>query len=360
MNTFKRVFAIILVLATMFTFVGCHKKNEVAVTVDGVEFTSAYYMCALVFADSEARSEIDAKNTDTDKEIDYYSEKIDGKKYVDFVKDKALSELKKIAAYKIKCKEAKLELEDEEKESSDMYASYYWSSYGYQQLLEPNGVSEATYKQYMLDSGYSNLYFEHLYGEGGEKEIPAKDVEKKLYDNFLVANVLEGSFANLEDAQKTELENKFNTYLKDLKEGKRTFEAIYKEYNQVKDEQEEHDHEGEEPNTHPMDEYATILGSKDTETYASDHYDTVKGMKIGEIKLVKLENDGGLAILIKKDIKADPYYKKNLDITVRHLIGDEEFEKTIDEYVKTLKIEENKFATKQFKVKKIAYPETTA
>ena len=55
MRNIKRIIALALGLLMALSFAGCHKKNEIAVTIGDVEFTSAYYMCALVNADSEAK-----------------------------------------------------------------------------------------------------------------------------------------------------------------------------------------------------------------------------------------------------------------------------------------------------------------
>ena len=358
MNLIKKLFAAVLAVAMVFSIAGCHKKNEVAVTVGDVEFTSAYYMCALIFADSEAKSLVDEKLSEEDskKEVDYYSQKIEKKNYIDWVKETALNNLKKIAAYKIKCKEAKIDLEGDVKSNAEMYSSYYWSSYGYQALLEPNGVSENTYKKYMLDSYYSNRYFEFVYGKDGEKEIAADKVKDKMYENFEIANLLEASFTDKEEAEINSIKDKFNKYLKDLKDGKRTFKDVYNEFNEVKEDANKDEETTEE--LKPLDELATLIGSKDTD-YASDHFETVQKMKTNEVKLVELDDDAGLAIIIKKDIKADPYYIENLDLVARHLIADEEFEKDMETYAKDLKLEENTYATGQFKVKKIEYPETT-
>ena len=360
MNLIKKLFAAVLAVAMVFSIAGCHKKDEIAVTVGDVEFTSAYYMCALVFADSEAKTIVDENLSEEEskEEVDYYSQKVEKKDYVDWVKDKALESLKTIAAYKIKCKEAKIDLEDDVKANAEMYASYYWSSYGYQALLEPNGVSQATYTKYMLDSYYSNRYFEFVYGKGGEKEIAADKVKDKMYENFEIADVLEVSFSEKKDDEIKSLTTKFNGYFKDLKDGKKTFEQVYNEYNNVKEEdKKEEDKESEE--LAPLDELATLLGSKDTD-YASDHFETVQKMKTNEVKLVELDEKAGLVILVKKDIKADPYYTENLDVVARHLIADEEYEKDMETYIKGLKLEENTYATKRFKVKKIEYPEATA
>ncbi|MBR2489633.1 MAG: hypothetical protein IKB45_04095 [Clostridia bacterium] len=368
MKNLKRVLAMLLVAVLLFSFAGCHKKDEIAVTVGDVKFTSAYYMCALMSADGEAKTKVDeklAEKEDSDststEEVDYYSQKIDGKKYEEWVEERAIEMLKEIAAYKILCKENKLEIDKETASSAEMYASYYWSSYGYGAYYEPNGVGQATYTNFMKDSYYSELYFEHLYGKEGEKALAEDKVKSTIYDNFIIANVLEGAITSeMKDADKTALKTKFDGYLADLKAGKKTFEEIYKTHNNIKDEEEKkeettEDKTDEEKPAEPKDKYATILGAKET-TYESEHYDTVKAMATGEIKLIEKEDKSGYVLVVKQDIKADEYYLENLDSTARHMLADEEYEKTIADYVKGLKAEINKYATGQFKVKKIVEP----
>jgi len=363
MKNFKRMIAAVLVLVIALSFAGCHKKDEIAVTIGDVEFTSAYYMCALINADSEAKSKVQenlAEKEDSEEasqeEIDYYAQKIDDKDYVTWVEDKAMETLKEIAAYKTLCAENEIKPEDEDITNAESYAAMYWANYGYGAYFEPNGVSQATYTKYMTDSYYAETYFEHVYGKDGEKEIDSKEVLNKMYDNFLIANVLEASYpTDGTDKDKADLKTKMQGYVTSLKDGKKTFEQVYNEHNGVKEE-EEHDHEHEESEEPaPKDEHATILGAADT-VYESEHYETVKKMKVGEIKLVELEGDAGLMVVVKQDIKADEYYAETLDMTTRHLIADEEFEKSIDDYIKTLKTDVNDYAVKQFKVKKIVEP----
>ena len=113
MKNLKRILAAALVLAMALTAAACHPKDEIAVTVGDVEFTSAYYMCALINADSEAKSRVQEELSDDESttDIDYYSKKIDDKDYVTWVEDTAMDYLKKIAAYKTLCKDNELELE---------------------------------------------------------------------------------------------------------------------------------------------------------------------------------------------------------------------------------------------------------
>lgn len=358
MKKLKRIFAAALVGALALTFTACHKKDEIAVTVGEVESTSAYYMCALINADSEAKAKVQEGLSDEEKngEIDYYSKKIDDKDYVKWVEDTAMNNLKKIAAYKTLCKENKIEIDEEDKKNAESYASMYWSSYGYGAYFEPNGVSQQTYTRYMTDTYYSGVYFEHIYGAEGEKAISADDVKSKIYGNFIIANVLEASFSNKEEAEITSLKEKLNGYVNDLKNGSKTFEAVYKDYNGTTGE-EESTTESEEPQ--PKDKYASILGAEDT-IYENDHYDDIKAMANGEVKLIELEDNAGMILAVKRDITADPYYLESLDLTARHLIADDEFEKDIDEYAGKLKLDVNNYAVKQFKVKKIKEPEMTA
>ena len=246
MKNIKRILAVVLMLIIALSVTGCHKKGEIAVTVGDIQFTSAYYMCALMNADSEAKAIIDEKLAEEKKEsdstssaspetteaVDYYSHKVEDKEYVKWVEDTALNTLKKIAAYKTLCKENKLELDEETAANADYYAEYYWSSYGYAMYFEPNGVGQATYTQYTKDAYYSNLYFEFLYGKDGEKAVPAEDVKTKIYEKFVIADLLEGSYTEEMTAeQKTELKEKFQTYTDLLNKGEKTFDEVYVNYN---------------------------------------------------------------------------------------------------------------------------------
>ena len=167
--------------------------------------------------------------------------------------------------------------------------------------------------------------------------------------------MLQGSFSGKTDDEKTEIKNKFNTYLEDLKSGKKTFEAVYKEQNGSTDNSSSTSTEKKQP----KDKYASILGSKDT-SYSSDQYDTVKDMATGEVKLIELADNAGLILAVKQDIKADDYYIDALDLASRHLIADDDFDKEITDYANKMDCKVNDYAVKQFKVKKIKEPNTSS
>ena len=357
MNVVKRISAAAMVILLCLSFAGCHKKDETAVTVDGVKFTSAYYMCALIYADMEARSIVE-ENLDEEKatdDIKYYTHKVEKTDYVKWVEKKALSHLKQVAAFKNLCKKNDLKLDENALAYAEQYAAYYWGS-GYSTYFEPNGVSQATYTQYTKDGYYSARYFEFLYGEDGDKEIAADAIKAKMDESFVLVDKIDVTFSEETDEEKAAVKEKFDGYVAALNDGSMTFEQVYIAHNGEETPEEETAAEDSEE-LKPLDKRATVLGAQGT-GYESEQYDVAKAMAIGEVKLIEPEGGTGLNLIVKLDIDADPYYLKNLDMTLRHLIADEEYEKDMEKYAGKLEFTVNKYATGQFKVKKIKVPET--
>ena len=355
----KRILAIalgILMALTMLT--GCHAKGEIAVSVGDWDFTSGYYACALVMADTQARALVEeelSEDGELPSDIDYYKYEVEDTDYSEWVKNAAIANLKNIAAYKTLCTQKDISLDSETEELAKSYSDYLWNTYGYSALFEPNGVSKATFYQYNEDSYYADKYFEFVYGEGGEKEVSADKLSTELNEHYLLANMLQVDFSDLKEDEIQTKTAQFQQYEKDLNSGAKTFEQIYLEYNNIKEEEHTHEEaEGEELT--PMDPHASILGDEDTD-YAFENFEDAKAMATGEVKLITPKDDEGLVLLVKQDIAADPYYIDYLDTALRTAVVGDDFEDEMEEYAEKLKFKENSFATKQFKVKKIVYPE---
>ena len=384
MKTIKRIIALLMIAAMLLSFAACHEKDEIAVTIGDYEFTSAYYMCVLINCDGQAQqkaTEIARKdnNIDTSKDDFYLDVKIDGKDYKTYVKDQAIETLKEVALYKAKCKEAKLELDADTKATAQYYAQAYWSSYGYADIYEPNGVSLATYTDYMVDSSYVDLYFEHLYGEGGEKEISKEELTKKLLADYDLTNMVFVSYASLTDEEKAKEKEKLETSKDELIGNKKTFETVYYEYNEKpeedktettdedtssetgkeenKDDNKDEDKEDEKEELKPLDSLASVVGSDET-SYSFPNFDEVKKMKVGEIKLIDDTTNKRLYLVVKKDIEADPYYIDMLDGTIRNALKGEEFDKDMNAQALKLEAKINDFAVDRFDVDDIEYPES--
>lgn len=368
MKAIKKVMAVMLVLVMVLSLSACiHKKDEIAVTVGDVEFTSAYYMCALLTADSEAKQKVEEEGELTEDEengtveIDYYSKKIDDKSFVTWVEDRAIEMLKEIAAYKTLCKENKIELTDDQKAEAEEAASYYWNDYGYFTYFEPNGVGEATYIRYTEDSYYAEEYFQSIYGEDGTKALAAKDVKKQITGNYILVDVVESAYTEeLTDDEKSARKELMELNADYIEKGEKTFADVYKEFNNITDEETEEEHDHEEGTVEPVNEYATILGAEGTgDSFENEYYDTFKKYEIDKPQVFETEDGSGVLLVIRRDITKDRYYMDALDSYARHALVDEEFNKEIEDYAKDLKVDISNYAVKQFKVKEIVIPETT-
>ncbi len=361
MNTLKKLFALILCMALMVAcLAGCHKKGEIAVKIGDIEFTSGYYACALVFADTEARAMVEedlSEEGDLPDEIKYWKYKVEDTDYTEWVENTAIDTLKEIAAIKTLCAKAEITLDEETASLADSNAEYLWDTYGYSILMEENGVAKDTFMAYMQDSYLADEYFEYLYGKGGEKEIATDKLTEQLTSDYVLVNKLEVSFSSLSEEEIEDSRNKFTAYETALNDGSKTFEEIYLEYNEISADEHTHE-EAEDGESVPQDYHATILGAEDTD-YTSDYFETAKAMTVGEIKLITLDDDAGLVLLVKKDIAADPYYIETFDSTLRQDIAGEDYTEELAQYGEELECEVNTSSTKQFKVKNITYPETT-
>lgn len=360
MKAIKRITALVLVALMTLSLSACiHKKDEVAVTVKDVKFTSAYYMCALVNAKAEAQQKVSESDSLSDEEkngtktIDYFSKKIDKKKFSDWVEDRAIEMLKEIAAYKLLCKENKLELTKEQKDEAAQAVSYYWDNYGYSQYFEPNGVSRDTYAKYTEDSYYSEVYFQSIYGKEGNKAIKIEDVNKNITDNYILIDQISITYEeNATDDAKANNKKTLEAYADEIKKGKKTFIDIYKAHNEIKDEENTSTAEGE---VKPINTYASVFGAKDT-SFESEYYDTFKKYEYDTPTVLENNEKTGVMLVIKRDISKDKYFMDYLDNFARHSIADEDFEKEVDAYAKKLNADVSKYALSQFSVKKIVEP----
>ncbi len=360
MKIIKKISAAILVLVMAAAVIGCHKKNEVAVTIDGQEFTSAYYMCAFINSYSEglnlAYETLTEEQQKTATTETMLKQKIEGKDFNTWAKENAIESLKEIAYYKSMCQKNKLDYTKDELAQIEYQAEYSWTNYdnyGTTAALvyEPNGVSLETYKKFTVDAGYSTLYFKHLYGENGEKEIPIKDVKKELYTNNILVNVLQVDFYNNEsDEERDEVKKKLESYAKKIKDGKKTFAQVYNEYYNIK----ESDLDTEISKDGPKDAYAQVIDS------TFDYFTDVKKMDIGDIKVIENEYQTTVCLVIKQDIKKDPYYLKTYDLSLRQTLKFEEFTAEASKAAAKLTADINDYAVKRFKVKDIKEPEYAA
>lgn len=407
----KTIAVVLCVAFTVPTLGACHKKNEIAYTIGGHEFTSAMYSCALTLSAASARSSIDSfineqssDSNSSSSKVDYTKYKFDSEgkvsndgtvSYNDYVKNQAVGTLKQFAAVMSLCEAENITMSEDEVSEAKAQASYYWnvgcdySTYvyyanngvnptqyfiPYSERLEANGVSESTYEQYMIYQYQYGFYFDHLYNEGGTKEVSKDTLNEYLTAHYAIANTLslttKDSEGNaLSDEDKAAVKANADAYAARLNAGE-SFETVYKEENKTDSDSDTADESkdsstdnstdgsGTEDKTeeYTPESYLRLYGDSETSS-ESTMFSDVSGMKIGEIKVVEDTANSAYVILQKRDITEHDYWLDNLRSSILQDLKADEYDDMLKENAEKLEIKEDTHATRPFTVKKVKFPE---
>ena len=139
---------------------------------------------------------------------DYFSQKIEGKDYAEYLEDYALKSTKEYAAVVDKFEELKLELTKDQLKELTNSVNDAWESQG--ELLEYEGISKESVKLAQKASYMRQALFDHYYGEGGEEEVTASDLENFVKDNYMRYKIvtISKAAADAEDAEQTNADAK--------------------------------------------------------------------------------------------------------------------------------------------------------
>lgn len=343
MKILKSVVACVLALALVLSFAGCHGANEVAVSYENIEFTSGVYALALLNADSEARSLIDAENTDNQTEIDYLIQKVEDKPFEQWVKDRAMQSLAMQAAYRKLCAENGLKLEGDELKQVEDAAKYYYSYY--EALLAQNGIGEKSYAELMKGDTLGDKYFMFLYGKDGEKEVKEDELKTFYNTNYRTVLLLQGSYASLKDEEKADLKAKLEASKARLDKGDSII-AVYNEFNEVTD---------ENAADEEKDVMALLANGEVDSQYGFAKWNEIKDLKPGNTVFIDSTDESCFYVVKVVDTSAEASYFTDLKDTLLRTLKDEEYNEYINEYTKTLTPNVNKYAIGAFKVKNIKY-----
>ncbi len=392
MKNLKKAVALLLAVVFILSLTACHKKDEIAVWSGDYKLTSAMYSYFLVMADSEAKSLISSSEDYDTKAagFSYYKQEIKGKSFETYVKDLAMGKCLRYLVLEKLFKEADLKLDDETKEGWQSTAQYYWA-YSYGAVLQENGVAYETYEKIMLNDALYNLYFEHLYGEGGEKAVSQDSVKTALTENYSAVYMITHDYSEEEKPDVDAISKNLDKYVAELKDGKEFADvlATYNKDNGVKEEADNNassssgssskvdssadtsstdsskdassnttsSDDKKEEEKKPVDENITILTDYE-ETHSGEavfftKYNEVEKLRNGDVALIHDEDAKCYYIVVKKNISTDPYYLESLDGEIRYLLKSEEFDTMLKDAAAALDYEVSSFAINQFKVKKI-------
>ncbi len=423
------------VLMLAGSVVGCHKKDEIAFTIGESKFTSAMFSCVQFFAANVARNSIDTYIADNDlnnETVKYENYKFDaegkvaatGTPYEKYVRQEAIRILRQNATLDALLKEKNLEVDEDTKNAAGWeawslwyygcdYNTYYqYSSYGmldsltnyytpYGLLLQENGVAYNTYLEYKMYDAKYDFYFNHLYGEKGEKEVSTEDITNFMTEHYVVGDNIsvskkDSNSNDLSEEKIEELKKLFDGYAKRLNEGEK-FDVISKEETaRVEAENQTNTSSSStsttssgsssvnssnassntssvtssntssttssgttssEENKYSPESYTGIFGDKET-GYSSDLFDQYKKQEIGKAVVIDDTANSQYILFVRHDMtdkSYDNYWFDGLKSSILYSLKQDEFDASLDEKGNTLNLTEDTHATSPFDVDDIKF-----
>lgn len=237
MSKIKRLLAILVAVLTILVSVAaCNANATWIMKVDDEQIPVGIYICYLMDSDNEAQGKVDeeiAAQTTTSEDaeattevateatteaIDYYEHKIDEKSYDEWVKDNAIQMVKEHIVVKQKCKEYKIELDEDQKSSITSLWTTAATTDGktYGDFYEMNGISRASFEEYLTVAYLKDELLQYYYGADGVEPISNEELTKKLTENYATAYILSHSKMGLNEDQ-TSYENYSDEIIKEMK-----------------------------------------------------------------------------------------------------------------------------------------------
>jgi len=378
----RRAAAAVLCGALAVTACGCGANTTTALTIDGTEIPAGVYISYQMDALSEAQSVLAEEQPDLDmtaEGFDFKKQTIEGVAAEEWVKNKTVELCRTYVASNRMFDEYGLSLTAEQKAELSAYVKSTWDEenmyaqyiYGYDTLgeyYETLGVGEKSFEAIQTVFTKQEALFNHIYGEGGELEVPAAELEAKVLSDY----------ALIYSFQVDPAYGKAQDYVDKLNGGT-AFAEVKQSYDQAVAvaEAEEAKKEAEEAGkeydgTLPedvvvaaVDEAAlkSVVNVKDTtpsESYVAD----VFAMANGENKLITVSKestavDGTTSTTVsyyvvqKLDITADADVMANYKDSVLYDMKSSELEETLKAKGAAYAVTENAAAIKLYSIDKL-------
>ncbi|MBR6408000.1 MAG: hypothetical protein IKS19_05430 [Clostridia bacterium] len=346
MKVLKKALSILLVLAMTVAVAACgdtswvYKYNDYTVT-------SGVYLAFLI----NTYNEVVSNDQDYDTSKNIFSQTLsDGSDPAVKMTENAENYIKQSLYAKDALEKLGVELNDAFYMTPDIQTNYYWQMM--QKNYSDNGVGQNSYKEYNRLASHVQSYFEKLYGEGGEKEVPVSDLLDFYKENYYAFKLISAQFAdengdldyNMIDALNSTIQDRYNSYADDINSGT-DFDSILAQENELKGNTSENSTNSQEP---------TIISKYDIATnYSEDFAIAVDELQPGKATALAVNNSYVLVQRVELDATegADGFSKNKVGV-LGYLKG-EEYMTWLEEQAKSIELKVNEGAVKFYSPKNI-------
>lgn len=232
MKTRMKLIALIMALAMTLAVAGCGAQGDTswAARLGEETLPAGVYVTYLMMG---------YQNADSALEGDYdqlLREKIDGQPVTTYIVDYAKKQSAQMLALRQRYQELNLSVDPDEQEYNNQYAAYLYQMNG--DYYRVNQVTQEDI-QYIYEANLMNMaIFQHLYGPGGENEVPVSQLQQEFEKSFTRSQFLVWSKKDaatqqpLTDEQLTAMRTEAQEYLERAKEEGQSFSDLVHELDQ--------------------------------------------------------------------------------------------------------------------------------
>ena len=325
MKLVKKATALLAVcaIAIGMTACGTSSGSEIVAENENTKITMGAYAYCMYSAYYQASYYV----PDSTKSI--LSQEINGQPAEDWMRDRALENMKSMFVVDAKAAELGVSFTDEERKNIDTNMDSSWNtSQDFIKQLISYGVTKEGVKQLSFEFNlkYTKI-FQTLYGEGGEKAVSAEDKKAHLIGNYADFAYFTKSVSSLTDDEKTAAKETLDSYAAAINDGSKTMEQVAEEYKTA-----------ENLSSDPLKTDVTNL---DTNTQYTQSYSemvaALKEMNPGEARVV--ETSSSYILVVKNDINATADEKlKDSDLDFQILV-----DLKSDEYINDMNVMINSY-----------------
>lgn len=188
MNFKNKTAAVVMSAVMLAGLAGCSDTTWIAKMGDEKPLSAGVYILNQLDSYYEAQAAYDKANPPAEgeaadekaKEPDILKEQVEGVTGAQFIQDKAQNLIREHYAVRELAKEKGIELSLEDMDMIRQNNEMIWQYSG--AFYEENGVSKDSAEETMKTYFLRNELFLKMYGEGGEKEVPAAELEAHYND----------------------------------------------------------------------------------------------------------------------------------------------------------------------------------
>lgn len=229
----KRISAAVIAAAMVASMTACGEDTIYCGTSQGEDIPSGLYIYYLMDAFYSASEKLTEQQTAGETtETDVFAITIDDVNARSWMLSEAEESLREHLAVEQKFDEYGLSLTEEEIQAAKINCEGMWEYYG--EFYEDYGISMDSFLKTYLNGLKSDMLFEHVYGENGERTVPDETIRDYMKENYALVNyismnLVDGEGNLLKSEGKTERMNMAKEYVERAKNGE-DFDILVQEY----------------------------------------------------------------------------------------------------------------------------------